>query len=88
VAMRSWRWLWGSQEVLNHDGRFRTEWKEERIWLCDELSIVPEVDVDVWEPVLAICDMLLVILLLDRDVDLVPVCGTVLRGDSKLCMKA
>jgi len=56
--------------------------------LCDELSIVPEVDVDVWEPVLAICDMLLVILLLDRDVDLVSVCGTVLRGDSKLCMKA
>lgn len=43
VAMRSWRWLWGSQEALSHDDKFWIEWKDESMWLWDELSM------ELWE---------------------------------------
>ena len=46
------------------------------------------VEVEEWEPVLAIRDMLLVILMLNRVRVLVTVCGIVVGVDSELCMGA
>jgi hypothetical protein len=57
---------------------------EEKMCLCAELSIVPEVEVDVWEPTLARFDALGVMLMLNRAGDRGFECGIAPRGDLKL----
>jgi len=57
---------------------------EEKMCLCEELSIVPEVEVDVCEPTLARFDALGDILMLNRDADRSFNCGIAPREDLEL----